>query len=275
MLDSFVYVNHQNKRFEGLKNRVFLNYNSLRDYSWSYDTINNRISRFYKKVTTRSVPLVVCCETEEEAKEIMNSLHQIVEADIQAMSPGKIYIGEYYTTGYITVSKKTKYLISGRFCKIDLTLLSDNPAWYRETTHSFTAGEAQSSVTTGTDYPYDYTYDYSASLKSRNILCDSIGDNAFRLLIYGEATNPIVTIGDHQYTVNGTIAAGETLLIDSVAKTIVMTTAAGKQTNWFDKRGRESYIFEPISAGSNSVVWNETFGFDLTIVEERSEPKWT
>lgn len=127
----------------------------------------------------------------------------------------------------------------------------------------------------GAGYPYDFPYDYALPLISNNIFCESIGASDFRLLIYGEAANPSVIIGGHNYAINGTVGKGETLLIDSLTKTITLTTAAGNKINWFDKRGRENYIFEPIPTGKVGVNWSGSFGFDLTIIEKRSEPKWT
>lgn len=276
MLDKFIFENHLGQRFEGLPNGVFLNYNDLRDYSWSYDTINSRISRFYRPVNNRKIPLVVYCDSGDEAVAVMNRLHELAEADIVAKIPGKIFVGDYYTNGYITASAKSNYLIRKKYCKIELTLTSDDPAWYREHHNTFMPGEGSSiGIGGGTDYPYDYPYDYALAMKGRKVVCNSVGSNAFRLLIYGEATNPSVVIGGHVYTINGTIGVGESLLIDSLAKTITLTTALGNKINWFDKRGREDYIFEPIPAGQNTVSWNGTFGFELTVIEKRSEPKWT
>ena len=274
MLDKFIFENHLGIRFEGLPNGVYLNYSELRDYSWSYDTINNRISRFYMGVKNRKIPLVVKCDSDAEAVAVMNRLHELAEADIEAMNPGKVCVGDYYTNGFITGSKKSDYLITKQLCNIELTLTSDNPVWYREHTHPFLPG-TESGFIGGVDYPFDYRYDYALSMNGRKIVCDSIGSSAFRLLIYGEATNPAVTINGHTYTVNGTIAKGETLLIDSLKKTITLTTASGKKINWFDKRGREEYIFEPLPAGQSTITWSGAFGFDLTVVEKRSEPKWT
>lgn len=276
MLETFVFENHLGQRFEGLPNGVYLNYNDLRDYSWSYDTINNRISRFYMGTKNRKLPLVVKCDSDEEAVAVKNRLHELAEADIEAKIPGKIFVGDYYTNGYITASTKSNYLITKRLCYIELTLTSDDPAWYLEQTQAFIPGEGSAiGIGGGTDYPYDYPYDYALSLKGQKIVCDSVGSNAFRLLIYGEAVNPSVVISGHIYAINGTIGKGETLLIDSMTKTITLTTAFGNKINWFDKRGREDYIFEPIPAGQNAVSWLGTFGFDLTVIEKRSEPRWT
>ena len=276
MLDKFIFENHLGQRFEGLPNGVYLNYSDLRDYSWNFDTINSRISRFYRGITSRKIPLVVYCNSDAEAVAIKNRLHELAEADVEARIPGKVFVGDYYTSGYITASVKSNYLIRNKYCKITLTLTSDDPAWYREQTTAFIPSEGSTiGIGSGTDYPYDYPYDYALSMKGRKIVCDSVGSSAFRLTIYGEATNPSVVIGGHTYTINGTIGKGETLLIDSLSKTITLTTAFGNKINWFDKRGRENYIFEPIPAGQNTVSWAGTFGFDLTVIEKRSEPKWT
>lgn len=151
MLDKFIFENHLGQRFEGLPNRVFMNYSDLRDYSWSFDTINNRISHFYRDVTQRGIPLVVYCNSDEEAVAIMNRLHELAETDIVAKIPGRIYVGDYYTMGYITASTKSNYLIRRKYCKIELTLTSDDPAWYKETTYSFFPNGASNDDDPGDD----------------------------------------------------------------------------------------------------------------------------
>ena len=275
MLDKFIFENHLGQRFEGLPNGVYLNHSELRNYSWNYDTINNRIARFYRGITKRRIPLVVYGNSGDEAVSVMNRLHELAEADIEAKSPGKIFAGDYYTMGYITGSAKSNYLIRRKYCKIDLTFTSDDPVWYRERTYSFYPGTGNEFDTdNGADHPYDYPYDYALSASGSKVMCNTSGASAFKLLIYGEVTNPAVVINNHTYTVNCTVGKGETLLIDSLNKTITLKTAAGKRINQFDNRGREEYIFEPIPAGQNTVTWSGAFGFDLTVVEKRSEPKW-
>ena len=276
MLEKFVFENHLGLRFDGLENRVFLNYNDLRDYKWKYDTINGKISRFYRGVRDRKIPLVICCNSDAEAAAVKNRLHELAESDIEANSPGRVYIGDQYTVGYITGSVKSEYLRTKRLCYLELTLTSDDPAWYLEKTYRFVKGGGnETGIGGGTDYPYDYTYDYALLLNGRKIVCDNIRSSAFRLRIYGITTDPSVVIGGHTYAVNGSIGAGESLLIDSLTKTITLTTAYGNKVNWFDRRGREEYIFEPVPAGQNIVRWNGDFYFDLTVIEKRSEPKWT
>lgn len=655
MLDKFIYENHLGQRFDGLENGVYLNTSELRNYTWSYNTINSRISRFYRKTTNRKIPLYVVGKTDAQAIEAMNRLFDITEADVALHVPGKIFVGEYYTTGFVTVSKKTEYLQSKQLCKMEMTLTSDDPAWYRDEVHSFytdastpkaaksgdvitvsnvpaspvrgftlygrttqdgtptpdapvelesvgadgnvkvvSAGRnlaaleprlesnlgmtssynastgvitlkgtatgtaflsywlkepipagvplvfgmgndvtdgnvsirAQSetdaknttistlneknkitnaalahsfefvviriasgatvdmtlqigimigkdasdyaysmpdepknaTITTpnglpgvpvtsggnytdangqqwiadsieydadegtakyvqrvqhvritstshpwstssnltgrysinnptpaamkgvapmctafpgqvnttsvancmyinaagtqlvfntpyatldewkayldaneiylayamaepietdlttsefyalrmqspnttlynedgafmdvvyspvantsgsavgGFDYPYEYNLEYGVQIGGRTIANSTYTGNAFRLLIYGAVTNPTIIIGGHSYTVNGAVGEGETLTIDSMAKTITLTTASGAKINYFDKRDRQNYIFQPIQPGQNAVTWSGDFGFELTVIEERSEPKWT
>lgn len=276
MLENFIFENHLGQRFVGLENGVYLNANELRDYSWDYDIINNRISRFYRSVSSRKLPLLVCCSTTEEANRVRNRLLELAEADIDAMLPGKIFTGDYYTTGFITASKKTDYRTHGRFCKVDLTLTSPDPSWSRETVHVFgSTDEGASASRSGFDFPFDYDYDYSVSTTSRQVVCDTIKSSKFKLRIYGEATDPAVMINGHAYRVNGMVKAGETLLVDSLNKTITLTTATGSKINWFANRDRHDYIFEPIPPGVNNVIYNGSFKFDLIVIEERSEPRWT
>ena len=275
MLENFIFENHLGQRFEGLANGVYLNSNDLRDYQWSYDTVNSRISRFYRKATNRKLPLTVICKTDDEAVMVKNRLMEVAEADIEAMLPGKIIVGDYYTKGYITASVKSRYAINKRFCRIDLTLTSEDPAWYKEETYSFFFDGKTLTPNAETDYPWEYKRDYAIPLSAKRIACNSVGDNAFRIKIYGKITNPAVTIAGHLYSVNGTVYAGETLLIDSLTKTITLTKATGEKENWFDKRNRSSYIFEPIPPGQHIVDKNGAFGVDLTVIEKRSEPKWT
>lgn len=274
-LNNFVYENHLGKRFDSLANGMYLAHGDILDYSWNFDVINNRISRFYRPVTTKGLPLVVIGKTAAEAKEARNRLLEIVEADINAILPGKIYIGEYYTSGFITASKKSKYLFNERYCNLNLEFTTANPAWFTERTYIFVKENDDNAVATyGVDYPFDYSFDYATTVKNKRINGGDIGNSKFRMKIYGDATNPTINIGGHIYSVNGTIKKGESLLIDSINKTITLTTTTGQKVNWFDKRNRESYIFEPIPPGNSSVNYGGAFGFDLTVIEERSEPKW-
>lgn len=97
----------------------------------------------------------------------------------------------------------------------------------------------------------------------------------FRLIIYGPCVNPVIYISNHAYQVNCSVESGEHLIIDSSEKTIQLVSNHGIISNKFAQRNKESYIFQKIPAGSNNITWDGSFGFDITLFEERSEPRWT
>lgn len=272
MRDCLIYENHLGEVFND--DRVYLNYTDLYDYSWNYDTLNSRVSRFYRSVTERKLPLTIVADRGDDWWYIKSELARIVEKDIIAKIPGKVWFGDFYTQGYITGSAMSQYLKNVRLAKLNLTLTSDDPSWYREYFYEFFPTPA-TDFGEGYDYPYDYRYDYKTKARtSQNITCDSLSSNEFKILIYGEVINPSIKIGNHEYTINGTVGTGETLLIDSVSKTITLTSQSGQKLNWFDRRNRYSYIFEQIPAGINNISWDGSFGFDLTVIEKRSDPIW-
>ena len=95
-----------------------------------------------------------------------------------------------------------------------------------------------------------------------------------KLIIYGEVTDPSVTIAGHIYSVTGHVDADEYLVIDSRTKTITKVESDGDRVNWFQYRNKLNYVFQKIPSGENNVLWDGTFSFNVTLYEERSEPKW-
>ena len=95
------------------------------------------------------------------------------------------------------------------------------------------------------------------------------------MIIYGACTNPAVYVSGHLYQVNCELGSTDYLTIDSITKKIFVTSNKGAITNVFNLRNRDSYIFTMIPPGQNVVAWEGDFGIDITLIEERSEPKWT
>ena len=95
------------------------------------------------------------------------------------------------------------------------------------------------------------------------------------MTIFGEVGNPRVSVNGHPYQVNVDLAANEYLIIDSRKNTVTKYLANGTTLNVFDKRNKAQSVFEPIPGGTLRLTWPGTFGFDLTLYEERSEPRCT
>lgn len=273
MLESLKYKNYLGEIIDFGKDGIFVNASDLHDYAWTVTSKGKRIAALTREISTRNLPVIIICASEAQGIAARNKLMEVCEKDCLAMQPGQIILGNYYFACYVTQSQKKDYLISKRYLPVTLGLTSDRPYWVKESTVSI--GAAASSTNEGLDYGFDYPIDYTPDVISNQIVNPAFADANFKLVIYGAVTNPAITIGGHVYQVNCAVAAGEYLTIDSLTKKIFLTGSGGAVTNKFNDRNRDSYIFEKIPAGANAVAWSGSFGFDVTIYEERSEPKWT
>lgn len=274
MLERLKYKNHMNEVIDFGKDGIFVNTNNLHDYEWTVTKKNNMIAAFNRGVVTRKLPIVIICETEEKGIAARNRLMEVVEKDVLAFQPGQIIIGDYFFRCYVTKSEKKGYLTNKRLMELALTLTSDFPYWVKENVFPFGASSAGGGGGEE-DFPYDYPFDYLESSISSGVNNTNFVASNFKLRIYGACINPSIIIGDHTYKVNCTVNAGEYLTIDSTTKKIFVTGIDGSITNVFNLRDRDSYIFEKIPTGMNTVAWGGNYGFDLILLEERSEPKWT
>lgn len=275
MLEQLKYKNHLNEVFEFGKDGIFVYANNLHDYEWTVVQNGNKISSFNHGVSSRTLPIVIICKTEAEGIAARNKLHEVVEKDVLAMQHGQIIIGDYYFRCFVTASAKSNYLTSKRLMEVSLTLTTDYPLWVKESTFAFRKHGA-SDGTTGQDldFYFDFPFDYSSGVGRASLNNTAFVGSNFRMHIYGACVNPTVFVDGHAYTVNCTVAENEYLTIDSLTKKIFVTHNSGETTNVFHCRDRESYIFEKIPAGKNAISWSGEFGVDITIFEERSEPKW-
>lgn len=276
MLERLQYRNHLGEGITFGQDGFFVNENDLRDFVWNYTSKNNRISSFHKSVVKKTLPVVIACTSEEDGLAKRNALFEVCEKDVLAKKHGKIHIGDYYMKCFITGSKKSEYLYSNQSMKVNLTVITDFPVWVKESTTVFRKeGDVPLEEGQFLDYAYDFPFDYAYELAMQNLINEDFVATNFRLIIYGSCSSPRIHIGGHEYLVNMDIDSGEYLIIDSSEKTIVLVRSNGEKVNCFNSRNRDSYVFEKIPVGANTVTWEGDFGFDVTLLEERSEPKWT
>lgn len=283
MLEEITFINHINEKMEWGRNGIYVNNNDLRDYSWSFTSDNSRISAFHMGVAAKTIPIIICCSSEEKGIELKNRLLEYADKDVLALQHGKIIVGDYYLRCYITGSKKSQYLIHKGYLETTLTVTTDYPHWIKEGKTSFrmngTVVKDEDQVISGGrrnfDYNADFPYDYMSGMKGRTLNNTGFIETNFKLIIYGVAVNPTIYIAGHCYQVGCSVGEDEYLTIDSIAKTIKLTKQDGSVENCFNYRNRESYIFQKVPAGDNAVTWDNTFGFDIILFDERSEPKWT
>ena len=82
-------------------------------------------------------------------------------------------------------------------------------------------------------------------------------------------------IGDRSYQLNVSINQNEYAEIDSENKTIYLVHVNGRKENVYWSASKDSYIFQQIQKGMQTIAWNGNFSFDLILKNKRSEPLWT
>lgn len=276
MLDNVKYVNHLGEIITfGKESGIFINYNDLRDFSWSYDIKFSRIKNLRRTaITNKTIPLVVYCKSEEEGILKKNELYEIMEKDVIANQYGKFVIGDYYLECFITESKKENYLINKGYLEVTLKAATDKGYWVKEKKYML-YGDPMSSANEYEFYNHDYPYDYGYVANNKIITNDRFKECDFVLKINGEAVDPKIMIGLNKYELHYTINSGDYVIIDSKEKTITLVKSNGEKINIFNYRATDSYIFEPIASGNNEVVWDGNFDIAIILLEERGEPEWT
>lgn len=271
MIEKVIYINHLNESFSLGENGIFINENDLHDYMWAYNTESNKISYFERGIVSKTLPIVVA---NPNGYSIINDLMEICEKDVLAKQYGRLIIGGYYLNCYILGSKKKNYSLRRGYLNAELSLITDSSQWIKETTKTFSDDGSGAVGGKNLDFPFDFPYDFASPTSVKNLINPSFADTDFKLIVYGEVTNPSIYINGHLYEVNCYVAANEYLTINSKEKTITITRNNGEVINHFKDRNKESYIFEKISSGENSISWIGDITFEITLYEERSEPKW-
>lgn len=210
--------------------------------------------------------------TSESKQKLLDDLHDDFELDIRNLTPGRLIWNDYYIECF-AIESSTEPDDSNMIVDNKVRFYCPYPFWIKEDTKSF-FGQASGTTETFLDYPYDYDYDYfSGGSGSATWQTDFPFKSDFRMTIYGPAVNPRIVINDQVYQILDVLEASEHVVIDSKHGTIEKTTASGQKVNAFDLRNKAESVFEQIPAKTLSLSWPGTFGFDLTLYEERSEPR--
>lgn len=273
MIEQLKYVNHRNETLEFGNGKLFVNENDLRNFTWSVTSKNDRISGFKKGIVSKTIPVILKCDSAEEGIALRNRIFEVFEKDVLAVKHGKIIIGDYYLKCFVVESKKSDYSLFNGYMKISLKISTDFPYWIKETSSTFNYGTGTAGK--NLDFNRDFPSDYTSNLIGKQLNNTDFVPSNFRINIYGACEKPKITIAGHDYEVAVSVALNEYLTIDSENKTIILTHTDGTQENCFNKRNKDSYIFEKMPVGISNVSVNGNFKFEVILLEERGEPKWT
>lgn len=294
MLEKIKYVNNRGDTMHFGESGIYVNENDLRDWEWSFSTDYGKIRNFSRKSASKTLPVEIWAADEESALEIKNRLHDVTTADIVDGTPGRLYIGDYYMTCYVTASKKSNYLTSKNILSVSLKVSASSQVWYKESKFWFgdreglksdivgkaIVGYAEVGSSSSSDdsivYDYDYPRAYETSIDARytSVVNESLTPCEFLLEISGHAANPEIIVGNDMHRVNFTIETGQTIVVDSRDRTVKAITSSGS-INLFRYRDKTEDIFKLIPPGASNISWNGDYIFTITLYQERSEPLWT
>ena len=247
------------------------------DYEWDYKTneSTSRVYNFIRGVKNKKLDIAIISDSKDVHGENIDRIVKHFEYDIDYAVPGKLYINNYYIPCYVHKSSKEARYINGKRVIVHFEIVKSG-GWIKETTVPFRWQEQQVDQS-GKTYPYNYPYNYGIGTGfNSEVEVDSISDMDFIITIYGYAHNPEISIGANTYKIEHEVSPSEILVINSKDKTVyLINRSTGIVKSMFRYRSKDYWIFEKIPSGNHLVYWNGAYNFDLQLLEERSEPKWT
>lgn len=242
--------------------------------AWDYDVNGTkleqgvRVSNFTRSAAQYKAELLLF-GTNKEQEDFINDLHDDFEGDLRRKQTGKIIIENQYIDCYVT-SVNTRH--RNGYTTDNIQIYAPYPYWKQEQKINLEASEIVSGEFL--DYPYDYPYDYTAPVVGEKIVkSDFPFTSEFQMIIYGLAVNPRITINGYPYVLYSTIPSGAYVIIDSRQKSIMMYNTNGTRTDLFNFRNKADSIFQKIPAGNLNISWGATYGVEIIVFRERSEPK--
>ena len=251
---------------------------TFHDYEWKANaskiTMGDKVYGFRKESKVYNLTITLR-GNETERKERLDDLRNAFEHDVVTKTPGVISFGDYYIECYIIKSTTGISQRSARWIQDEVDVYCPYPFWVKDTKKELKPRSEEARTAEFLDYTYDYRYDYTASeLGVENWYIDHYTSSNFDMIIYGPCVNPRIVINNHIYQVNDTLAAGEYIKVDSRAKTVIKYLNNGTTQNIFNKRNKQSSLFEEIPEGMNVITWAGDYGIDIIAHLERSEPEW-
>lgn len=275
MIMNIKYIASSGNEYELTTNGIFHRSASYFQWAWKPEgtklQYGTRLSNFSKEPAQYEADLIFY-GTSDAITQKIQALHKDFENDIRHMTPGRIVIEDHYLDCYIIQSDIEPLSCHWTWLSNPIEIYAPYPYWVQEMHITLPVSE----IVSGSylDYEFDYQYDYTApAIGIRNIKSDAPFESEFKMIIFGQAVNPRITINGYSYVLYATIPTGAYAVIDSRTKTIVQYASDGTKTNLFDYRNKADSIFEKIPGGNLAITWDATFGVDITIYHELSEPR--
>lgn len=247
---------------------------AVRADSWDYKAGYRDLSYAARRARKETVTVAMLDLAAADA------LRLAADADLASMTPGTLDFDGWSQRCYIAgIEAKA---VTGGAAVVELEAVLLDGVWRKKDSYEFRPGTGSGTVGIGHGYDYGYAYGYPYSEEtSREIEVDSIVASPFRIIVYGPAVRPSVTVGGNRYQVSTDVPDGGYLLIDSIEGTVTKVAKNGYKTNALPDAvlgggvGSGSYIFEDIPAGTSAVSYDGSFGWDLEVYREDGAVPWT
>ena len=277
------YINSENKEFDLKDARFRLKEGNFHNVSWKYSSITKRFGVAVKQFEKDPISFELTFAIKgpiSKRKAMLNEIHGAMEVDKLNKIPGKIVWNDSYIEGYF-ISSSTYPASEGNGTINTTVFFAPVPFWIQEqliSIHPISGVAAVSDKVLTKKYPYTYPYRYPVLQTETTVNVDHYTESDFQMKVYGPATSVHIYIAGHPYIVHYPIEAGEYMVIDSrpveMDKKLYVVKANGDTVNIFHYRDTENSVFKKIPPGQIKVDYPRSYGVDLTIFKERSEPLW-
>ena len=224
-----------------------------------------------RPVQDRTLVLDVFADTQQEHDAAMDRLNDVLERDLCAVVPGKLWVNNRYIRTFASASCKTLNRDWTTYTVVALTLKIISPAWVAEETVTVLP-TAQHSTSGDKKYLGKYPCKYSEGSVAR-FVNGTAGSAPMIIKIFGACSNPSVYVGENEYSVNTSISAGDYVIIDQRDKSIYRVSQSGTRSDIFNLRKKSVDNFKYAPSGALSVSCSGQFACEVTFLTQRSEPE--
>lgn len=265
------YQNHLGKSVDLSSNGIVADVTDVLAWSMDVDDSYNTVRSMSRSVESRKMRVATY------SMAARRRLYEVPAVDVDAMRPGRLYVGEWYLVCYVTASSVNGWWYGDGVAGYDLTVTVADPLWRKDVPYVLTERYDGGA---GLDFPHDFPHDFGYS----NVIT-TVNNTGFRpadvlIRMYGPVDRCTVTMAGNEYTVNESLEEGEYVTVDTYARTVEVTHLTGEVENAFPNVGGDyfegsgSYIFEKVPTGLSEVVWSGTSDLDVTLVLTRDEPDY-
>ena len=247
----------------------------IRGRSWAYSIGYRSLAGVSRPA--RECSLSVAFADAAEA----DRLRRLADRDMRDGTPGRLEADGWEQRCYIVKSEVGA--VFGGYHSAELTVVLLDGVWRKGHTVAFERLTAEPGDGGSLDLPYDLPHDLGVPSGRRYVDVTGWGASPLRFTVYGPCFSPSVSIDGNLYSVDAVVPQGGHLVVDPLAspRSVTLVNADGSAVDVFSKArrgdglGGGEYIFEPVRPGTHEVVWDRSFGFDLTWYEEEGEPPWS